>query len=109
MMSSICPRRRAKQLMGEVGQGPRGRDLLSDLRDLLVIGVATGNATANHASDLPGQPRLGPRLPAFLVQGRPPPASYQSPSWPPTFFQLLVPQCCGWQAHLYPAPGEHRA
>jgi len=32
------PGRVAEQLMGKVGQGPRGRDLLPDLRDLLVIG-----------------------------------------------------------------------
>jgi hypothetical protein len=62
------PRRVAEQLVSEVGQGPRGRDLLSDLRDLLVIGVTAGKAVTNHATGLLGQPRLGPRLPAFLVE-----------------------------------------
>ena len=62
------PCRVAEQLMRQVGQGPRGRDLLPDLRDLLVIRITAGQAVADHASAVPGQPRLGPRLPVFLVE-----------------------------------------
>jgi hypothetical protein len=58
----------AEQLMGKVGQGPRGRDLLPDLRDFLVIGVTAGKTVANQADALFGQPRLGPRLPVFLAE-----------------------------------------
>ena len=54
--------------MSEAGQGPRGRDLLSDLRDLLVIGVTAGKAVAHDGTGLRGQPRLGPRLPAVLAE-----------------------------------------
>jgi hypothetical protein len=62
------PGRVAEQLMSKVGQGPRGRDLLPDLRDLLVIGVTAGQAVARQAHAVPGQPRLGPRVPVFLMQ-----------------------------------------
>ncbi len=62
------PCRVAEQLVTKVGQGSRGRDLLPDLRDLLVIGVTAGKAVANHAHAVPGQPGLGPRLPVFLAE-----------------------------------------
>jgi hypothetical protein len=60
------PCRVAEQLVSKVGQGPRGRNLLPYLRDLPVIRVTAGRAVADHASVIPGQPRLGPRLPIFL-------------------------------------------
>src|SRR5260370_6142991 len=69
------PCRVTEQLVSKVGQGPRGRDLLPDLRDLLVIGVTAGQAVANHANAILGQPRPGPCLPVILVGGdfdRPP-------------------------------------
>jgi hypothetical protein len=62
------PCRGAEQLMSQVGQGPRGRDLLADLRDLRVIRITAGKAVADHVSAVPGQPRLGPRLPVFLAE-----------------------------------------
>src|SRR5262245_50417246 len=54
--------------MSKVGQGPRGRDLLPDLDDLLVLRVTTGQAVASHAHAVPGEPRLGPRVPVLLMQ-----------------------------------------
>ncbi len=62
------PCRVAEQLVSKVGQSPRGRDLLADLGDLLVTGVTAGNAVANHANAILGQPRLGPRLTVFLME-----------------------------------------
>jgi hypothetical protein len=62
------PCRVAEQLVSKVGQGPRGRDLLPDLGNFPVIGVTARQAMASHANAVPGQPRLGPRLPVFLVE-----------------------------------------
>lgn len=58
----------AEQMVGKVGQGTRGRDLLPDLRDLLVLGIAAGHAIAHHASAVPDQARLGSSLPVLLVE-----------------------------------------
>jgi hypothetical protein len=57
-----------EQLVSQIGQCARGGDLLSDLRDLLVIGVPTGQAVADQANGPPGQSGLGPRLPACLEE-----------------------------------------
>jgi len=63
------PRRFAEQLVRKVGQGPRGRDLLSDLGDLRVSRIPSGKAVTNDAAAaVLAQPRLGPRLPVFLVE-----------------------------------------
>jgi hypothetical protein len=62
------PSRVAEQLMSKVGESPRGRDLLPDLRDVLVIGVTAGKAVADQANAVLGQPCLGPRLPFLGVQ-----------------------------------------
>lgn len=61
-------RRVAEQLVSKVRQGPCGRNILPDLRDLLVIGVTTGKAVPSHASAAPGQLRLGQRLSVILAE-----------------------------------------
>lgn len=61
-------RRVAEQLVSKIGQGPRGRYLLTDLHDLLVIGVTTGQAMANGADAGPAELRRGQRLPLFLAE-----------------------------------------
>src|SRR5258708_11292778 len=62
------PCRVTEQLVSKVGQGPRGRDLLPDLRDLLVIGVTAGQAVANPANGHPGPPPPCPGRPLVLVR-----------------------------------------
>ena len=52
------PGRVAEQLMGKVGQGSRGRDILPDLRDLLVVGAAPGQTVANEAHAVLSQAHL---------------------------------------------------
>jgi hypothetical protein len=52
-------RRVAEQLVSNVRQGPRCRYFLPDLRDLLVIGVTTGETVASDLNSAPGQLRFG--------------------------------------------------
>jgi hypothetical protein len=86
----------AERLVSQVGQGARGSDLLPDLRDLLVIGVAAGQPVANQANGFPGQSGLGPRLPARLEEldstGQPSIAVMAA-----HLLRLLVPLPCGWR------------
>src|SRR5260370_12219471 len=54
------PCRVAEQLVSKVAQGPRGRDLLPDLRDILVIWHTAGECGSHTAADVPGQPTASP-------------------------------------------------
>src|SRR5258708_8962150 len=72
------PCRVTEQLVSKVGQGPRGRDLLPDLRDLLVIGVTAGPTPPPPLPTLLSPPPPRPPLPP------PPPPSAPTPPPPPT-------------------------
>src|SRR5215471_4817839 len=58
----------AQQLVSKIGEGPCCRDLLPDLRDLLVIGVTTSKAVASRAEAANGKPCLGQCLSVILAK-----------------------------------------
>src|SRR5260370_29530442 len=69
------PCRVTEQLVSKVGQGPRGRDLLPDLRDLLVIGVTAARPAGHPRQRPPGCPRAWPCPPPI-------PSGWTAPSAP---------------------------
>src|SRR5215831_8002776 len=85
--------REAKQPVRKIGKSPRGRDLLADLRDFPVVGIAAGKAVTDQSNALLDQPSLGLRLPVFLGPGDLARRCTTHPNNSPTFSPLVSP--CG--------------